>query len=222
MQMQDFLLRLMRLMWGLFLFALGIACTLNAQIGYAPWDTLHAGIANTIGITIGTASIAVGAVIVIVTLLLKEKLGLGTILNIVGVGFFLDLILGWRLIPMASNFSLGVLMLIIGLFVIALGSYFYMGSGFGAGPRDSLMVALTRKTGLAIGLCRSAIELTALLLGWRLGGMVGVGTILSAFLLGLCVQLTFRALSFDATLVQHETLVETYRNRVQSRTPASK
>ena len=100
-------------------------------------------------------------------------------------------------------------MMILGLYIIALGSYFYIGSGFGAEPRDSLMVALKRKTGLPIGLCRGMIEVSAVLIGWILGGLVGVGTIISALAIGFCVQSTFKILRFEATTIQHETLIET-------------
>jgi len=205
-------MRLLRLNWGLFLFALGISFTLNAQIGYSPWDTFHSGISKTTGITIGIASIFVGLVIIGITLLLKEKVGLGSILNMILVGIYLDLILQSNLLPIAQNFVTGVLMLILGLFVIAIASYYYMSSGFGAGPRDSLMVVLARRTKLPIGICRGAVDLAALFFGWLLGGMVGIGTLLSALLLGVCVQVTFKLVKFDATQIQHEDLGDTYRS----------
>lgn len=206
---KQFFSRLLRLIWGLFLYSLGIVVTMNANIGFAPWDVFHVGIANQIGLTIGTVSILVGLVICIVTVLLGEKLGLGTLLNMVLIGVFIDLLLGLRIIPKADHFATGIVMDLIGLFIIALASYYYIGSAFGAGPRDSLMVALTRKTGLPVGICRGTIELIAVFVGWRLGGMVGVGTILSAFAIGFCVQITFRILKFDATQITHETLDRT-------------
>ena len=209
--MKQFLLRLLRLLFGLFLYSFGIVLTLNAHIGYAPWDVFHVGFAKTAGLSIGTASIIAGAVIGIITVLLGEKLGFGTILNMVLIGIFLDLILRLSIIPQAGNFILGTIMLVAGLFIIALASYFYIGSAFGAGPRDSLMVALTRKTKLPVGICRGTIELLAVLAGWRLGGMVGFGTILSAFAIGFCIQITFRLLKFNATEIQHETFAHTYK-----------
>ena len=209
---KNLLIRLMRLMWGLFLFALGIAFTLNAQIGYAPWDVFHAGAAKVTEVSIGTASIAVGVIIIVITLLLKEKVGLGSLASMILVGLLLDVILSLQILPVANNLFYGLLMLTAGLFVIALASYYYIGSGFGAGPRDSLMVALARKTGLSIGVCRGAIELAALFVGWWLGGMVGIGTVISALMMGFCVQLTFKWLNFDITQVQHETLSETYKS----------
>ncbi|QHI71723.1 YczE/YyaS/YitT family protein [Aminipila terrae] len=209
--MKIFYTRLLRLIWGLFLYSLGIVVTLNAHIGYAPWEVFHVGLAKTTGISIGTASIMTGVVIGLIAVLLGEKIGLGTILNMVLIGVFLDMIIGFQIIPVLNNFPLGIMMLIIGLFIITLASYFYIGSAFGAGPRDSLMVALTRITGLPIGVCRGIIELLAVFIGWRLGGMLGIGTILSAFLIGFCVQVTFKLLKFDATEVEHETLDRTYK-----------
>lgn len=209
--MKQFFIRLLRLVLGLFLYALGIVITMNAHIGYAPWDVFHVGFAKTIGINIGTASIIIGVMIGIITLLFGEKLGLGTILNMVLIGVFLDMLLGFQIIPVANNFVFGIIMVIVGLFIIALASYFYIGSAFGAGPRDSLMVVLTRKTGLSVGVCRGSIELLAVLAGWMLGGMIGIGTILSAFVIGFCVQITFRLLKFDPAAIQHETLDRTYK-----------
>lgn len=209
--MKQFFIRLLRLIWGLFLYALGIVFTINAHIGYAPWDALHVGLGKTIGISIGTTSIIVGVVIGIITVLFGEKLGLGTILNMVLIGIFIDMIIKTHIIPVLNNLPLGIMMLIIGLFIISLASYFYIGAAFGAGPRDALMVALTRKTGVPIGICRGAIELIAALVGWRLGGMIGIGTIISALVIGLCVDITFKLLKFDATGVKHESFNLTYK-----------
>lgn len=215
--MKPFYIRLLRLVFGLFLYALGIIVTMNAHIGYAPWDVFHVGFAKTIEISIGTASIITGVMIGIITIWLGEKLGLGTILNMVLIGVFLDMLVGLQVIPIASNFLYGIVMIIIGLFIIALASYFYIGSAFGAGPRDSLMVALTRKTGLPVGVCRGSIELLAVLVGWWLGGMIGIGTIISAFVIGFCVQTTFTLLKFDATKVKHETLDKTYKMLIRNK-----
>lgn len=204
--MAQFFTRFTKLIFGLFLYALGIVFAIKANIGYAPWEVFHVGLSQTLGISIGTASIAVGALIVVLVMLLGEKIGIGTILNMFLIGIFLDWILILDLIPVSSNFLLGLIMLIIGLFTIALGSYFYIDSAFGAGPRDSLMVALTRITKLPVGICRSGVELTVVLIGWKLGGLVGMGTVIAAFGIGFCVQTTFGLLKFDTTKVKHETL----------------
>lgn len=209
--MKQFYTRLLRLIVGLFLYSLGIVITIRANIGYAPWDVFHAGLANTMGINIGTASIIIGIIIVVATILLGEKVGLGSILNMILIGLFIDALLSINLIPAPDNFMLGIIMLIAGLFVIAFASYFYINSAFGAGPRDSLMVALTRITKLPVGICRGAIEVLAVLAGWRLGGMVGAGTVISALAIGVCIQITFKLLKFDAAKVKHETLDQTLK-----------
>lgn len=209
--MKQFYIRLMLLTWGLFLYAIGIVFTLNANVGYAPWDIFHVGLAKTMGISIGTASILVGLIIGMIAVFMGEKLGFGTILNMVLIGVFLDIVLKSQIIPIAENLVLGIAMLLIGVLIIALATYFYIKSAFGAGPRDSLMVALTRKTGLSVGVCRGMIELSAVVAGWALGGMLGIGTIIFSFAIGFFIQTTFKLFAFDATEVKHETLDLTYK-----------
>lgn len=208
---KQFIKRLIILNIGLFLYSLGIAFTLNAQIGFAPWEVLHVGMAKTFGYSIGTISIIVGLFILLITAFCGEDVGIGTIANMIVIGLVLDLILFLDFLPVAGNMFFGLLMLVSGLFIIALGSYFYIASAFGAGPRDGLMVLLTRKTGLPIGVCRGSIELTAVIIGWYLGGLVGIGTVISALAIGFCIQITFKLLNFDPTKIHHERIQETYK-----------
>ena len=203
--MKTYIVRFLKLNFGLFLYGLGIIVTMKANVGYAPWEVLHSGISQTLGVSIGLVNTVVGAIIVAIVCLLGEKIGLGTIFNMFMIGFFMDLILNLNLIPLIHNFWLGALVMIIGLFIISLGTYFYISSAFGAGPRDSLMVAVTRKTNLPVGFCRILLEVSVVIIGGLLGGMVGLGTVLSAFAIGLCIQATFRIMRFDPTLVEHET-----------------
>jgi len=203
--------RLAELLFGLLLFALGIVMTMKANLGFAPWDVFHKGMSNILGMSIGNASILLGLVICIVVALAGEKLGIGTILNMLLIGIFLDQILLFNVIPLMDGFFTGVTMMTAGLFVISLGTYFYMGSGFGPGPRDGLMVVLERKSGLPVGVCRALIESLAVLFGWLMGGPVGLGTIIAALGIGFCVQVTFSVLKFRSTDVKHETLRETLR-----------
>ena len=208
--------RLAGLIFGLFLYALGIAFTIQANFGYAPWDVFHQGISNIAGISIGNASIVLGLVICVALYLLRESLGLGTLLNMVVIGVILDLILESKLIPgMDGPFS-GTAMMVFGLFVISLATFFYMRSGFGSGPRDGLMVALERRSGLSVGICRAAIESLAVLLGWLMGGPVGFGTLIAAFGTGVCIQITFSLFGFNSTEVKHENLGETARFLLKS------
>jgi len=202
--MKTYIFRFLKLNFGLFLYGLGIVVTMKGNVGYAPWEVLHSGISQTLGISIGLVNTGVGMIIVVIVCLLGEKIGLGTIFNMFMIGLFMDLILKSNIIPLMHNFWLGSLVMILGLFIISLGTYFYISSAFGAGPRDSLMVTITRKTGFPVGLCRGILEVSIVIIGWFLGGMVGLGTLLSAFSIGFCIQITFKVLRFDPTLVNHE------------------
>jgi len=204
--------RIFKLLFGLFLYAIGIVMTMKANMGFAPWDVLHQGLAITIGMTFGQITILVGLIICVISIFLGEKFGFGTILNIILIGLLIDIILHFNIIPQMNKYISGIILMTAGLFTIAFATYFYIGSGFCAGPRDSLMVAIERKTGLAVGLCRGILEISAVLAGWLLGGPVGFGTILSAFGISFCIQIVFSLLKFDPTKIEHETLIVTFKN----------
>jgi len=207
--------RILKLLFGLLICSLGIVMTMKANIGFAPYDVLHKGIANTIGMTIGSASILVGLIICIIGIFLGEKLGLGTISDMILIGILIDFFLSLNLIPQMNGYLSGIAFMITGLFAIAFGAYFYISSGFCAGPRDNLMVAVERKTGLAVGFCRGILEVSVVLIGWLMGGPVGIGTILYAFGISFCIQIVFLIMKFDPTKVQHETLIVTTKTLLQ-------
>ncbi len=209
-----FWLRFFKLIFGLVLFGLGIVMTMKANLGFAPWDVFHQGVANLFDISIGTASIAVGFLVCVAVALAGEKLGLGTILNMLLIGLVIDATLFLDIIPTMGGLFGGIAMMTAGLFVISLASYFYIDSGFGAGPRDSLMVVLERKTHLPVGLCRTIVEGSTVFTGWLLGGPVGLGTVLAAFGIGFCIQIVFSLFKFETTKIQHETLQTTLRRFV--------
>ena len=208
--MKLFFVRLLNMLIGLFLYAFGIIITIKANIGYAPWEIFHVGLSNTTGLSIGMISILAGLIIVIFITISGEKLGLGTISNMLFIGLFIDIILMIDFIPIAHNIISGIVMIIIGLFIISIATFFYMKSAFGAGPRDNLMVVLTRKTKMPVGICRGLIELLVTVVGWLLGGMVGIGTVISVIAIGFCIQITFRVLKFDVTSVKHESMGDTF------------
>ena len=211
LKIKIFFFRFIRLISGLFLYSLGIVFTLRANIGYSPWDVFHVGLTKATGITIGMASILTGAALVLIVVMLGERVGMGTVINMLLIGVFLDMILKLGVIPLAEGLVTGVFMLVLGLFISAFATYFYISSSFGAGPRDSLMVAVTRKTNFPVGACRGAVELAAVTVGWFMGGMVGIGTIISAFGIGFCVQVVFWLLKFNVEEVKHETIPQTFR-----------
>ncbi|WP_336249777.1 hypothetical protein [Stomatohabitans albus] len=209
--MSQFVLRIGKLVIGLFIAAIGIILTIRAEVGYSPWDVLHVGLANTVGLSLGTVAVVVGACVVLLATMLGETLGIGTLLNMLLIGVFMDVIIWSGFIPQASSGIMSAGMLAIGMVILAIGMYFYISSGFGAGPRDSLMVAVHRKTNLPIGICRGGIELVATIIGYGLGGLVGIGTIITAVLIGPIVQVVFRLVHFDPRAIVHERLSETIK-----------
>ena len=184
---------------------------LQANVGLEPWSVLQEGLSKTIGITYGTASMFVGAAVVAVAVLCGESIGLGTILNILLCAVFIDGIqaLGW--VPLVDSLWAGVLLLLLGLEILVVGTWLYMRTALGSGPRDALMVALARKTGRSVGVCRAVVDVTVIVLGWLLGGRVGVGTVISAVGLGTLFNLNFALLRFRASELHQENLLETWR-----------
>ena len=203
-----------RLLWlvvGMLVSAIGITMMLQANIGLEPWSVLQQGLAQTLGITYGTASMIVGAFAIGAAVLCGESFGFGTVINIILCAVFIDglLWLGW--IPQMHTLLTGLPLLLIGLELLALGTWMYMKSALGAGPRDALMVALARKTGRSVGLCRASVEIFVIIAGFLLGGQVGIGTVIAAFGLGSLFNLNFHLLHFRAAELHQENIAETLR-----------
>ena len=185
--------RLVALFGGLPLFSLAIVLMLESKLGLPPWDVLHSGIAAHTPLTLGTVSILVGLVIVAVSWVAGTPPGLGTLANAVVIGAAINLLGSIEAIRDLSNSTLGVrvILLAIGILLFGAGSALYMGAGLGAGPRDALMLTLSRRTGVRIAIVRGVMEATVLLTGVLLGGDAGIGTIALAVLVGPVVELSF-------------------------------
>lgn len=206
---QNEFFRIIRLLAGLTAYSVGITLTVQANIGLSPWDVFHQGVALRTGMTFGMASIVVSAAIVAFSILFKERFGIGTVLNVFYIGAVIDLLMLGGFIKEAQGLLQGLAMMVSGLFVIAAAMVLYIAAGYGAGPRDSLMVVLSKRTGKPAGLCRSVVEGAALFCGWLLGGNAGLGTVISVFGIGVAVQIVFSAAGFNAGTVRHETAGET-------------
>jgi len=198
--------KLIRLMVGYFVYGVGITCTINADLGLPPWGVFHQGMAKQLGLTMGVAIQIAGAAILIIDLLLNERIGWGTIGNVYFIGFFLDRIQDSGMIPQYQTLLPRFLMMVVGMIFISLATFLYLGSQLGSGPRDGLMVALTKRTKIPVGVIRSAIELTALTLGFLMGGSVGWGTLIMSLGLGFFIQTTFNLFKFDVHQVNHRTI----------------
>ena len=181
---------------GFAFFAFAIAIVIRANIGATSWAVLEVALSRMFNITPGTAAVMVGVAVLLLALTLREPIGWGTVANIMSIGPWEDLFLS--LIPeVNANLPLQLLFLAVGVISMSLGSAIYIGVNAGAGPRDSLMMAIARTTPLDVRTARGIIESTAVLIGWMLGGPLGVGTILFAILIGPGVQLAFRLFNME-------------------------
>lgn len=175
---------------GLVVLSLGIAMTIRGEIlGIAPWDVMHVGLFINFGLSIGIWSIATGLVIVLATSLYSKRWPpIGTWLNMILIGVFIDMFL-W-LLPIVVNPIAEIGLFIAGVAIMGFGVGMYIAPNIGAGPRDSLMLILIEKTGWTVKRVRTLLELIVAVIGWLLGGPVGVGTVIIALTLGYIVHFT--------------------------------
>lgn len=206
--MKQIIQRVIRLFIGLFLYSVGIVLTINANLGLAPWDVFHQGLSHLTGITMGEASIVVGLILLIFNSVLGERLGWGTIFNMLFIGLFIDVLMLNHVIPIVHGIIPGATMMLLGMVVIGVASYYYIGAGLGSGPRDGLMIALTKKTGRSVRFIRNTIEISALIVGYLFGGFVGIGTLIMALILGYIIQLTFKIFKFNVRSITHRFIDE--------------
>ena len=168
----------------------------ESELGLSPWDVLNQGISEHTALSFGTANIVVAVCVLVVAWTLGARVGPGTIANAVFIGLFVDGLLAVSAIDALSDSSLAarILFMFAGVVVIGLGTGFYIGAGMGAGPRDSLMLVVAHRTHTRIGVARAAIEIAVTVVGFALGGTVGIGTLVFAFGIGPAVELCFWAL----------------------------
>lgn len=197
---------------GQFLYALGITMTINANQGLSPWTVFHQGVGLKLGLTIGQATILVGFVIMAVNFLFKEKIGWSTVANMALVGLYIDFLMFNHLVPIFDRLSLSYAMMFLGMFLVGLSTAIYSGVGWGSGPRDGLVAVIAKKTPLKVKTIRSGIESIALILGFFMGGTVGLGTAVMAITVGFFVNLAFRIMKFDVTRVEHRFIDEQFRD----------
>jgi uncharacterized membrane protein YczE len=188
------------LWFGLAIFGLGDSFLVQANIGNAPWTVFAQGISNKAGISLGWSTFLVSVAVLLMWIPLREKPGFGTLSNIVFIAAFIQV--GITYIPLQKFIPSQLAFVFIGIALVGVGSALYITCGLGSGPRDGTMTGLHRRTGVRVSRVRLAIEVTVLLIGWLLGGNVGIGTLLFAILigesiaisLGIVARLTSRAM----------------------------
>lgn len=197
---------------SLFVNGFGVYLTIQANIGAGPWDVLNLGLSKTLGILYGTASIAVSCTILGIDVLLKEPIGIAMFIDAVVVGKSVDFFNHIQAVPPASSLLTGVPLMLVGLTIMAYTQFTYMIASLGCGPRDTLLVGLAKRVRkVPIGAVSIALLSLATLIGWLLGGPVGVGTLICAFCTGPIMQMAFRSVRFDATGIKHQRLTDSAR-----------
>jgi uncharacterized membrane protein YczE len=184
-----------RLMVGLYLVGLGLAMMIHTGLGVPPWDVLTQGLQHQTGLSFGVAATIISAIVLLLWIPIKQKPGIGTLINAMSIGPFADL--SRPLMPELDGLGWNLLWLLLGLVVISMGSGLYISAHLGGGPRDGLMVGLTRVTGWPFWLVRTMGELLVLVTGWLLGGTAGLGTALFAIGIGYFLQFWMKIFGFD-------------------------
>ena len=179
--------RLVQMMIGMTGFGLSLAMLLRSGLGGAPWDVFHAALAERLGATVGSMSIAVSFVLLLLWIPLRERLGIGTVANAIWVGVSIDL--GMLILPEASSLPVAIALMLLGVVVNGISGAVYIGAQLGAGARDGLMTALSRVLSRPVGPVRIVLEVIVLVTGWLLGGPLGLGTVVYAIALGPVIQL---------------------------------
>ena len=182
---------------GFAFFALAIAFLIRSNLGTSPWVVLEMAFINYIPLTPGQSGILTGAMVLLLALALREPVGWGTLGNIICIGLWEDVALDY--LPIMNDYLPGqVLYLVLAVLVMAGATAIYIGVNAGAGPRDSLMIAVARATGLSVRVARAGIEIAVVTSGWLLGGPVGIGTLVFALAIGPAVQTAFRIFKVGA------------------------
>lgn len=208
--MKKVFLNYFKLILGLFICAVGIVTILNSNLGLSPWDVLNQGANIQLGITLGQANILVGIIFVIVTLAFKQPIGTGTVLNFSLVGLFIDLLMYLNFIPHGNNLISKFSILVVGIIIFSFGCFLYIDAGLGCGPRDGVMVILTKKTKYSLARIRTVLEVLALSIGYLLGGTVGIGTVISSLSVGPLMQIFFKLSGKNIKNIEHKSIIEEF------------
>lgn len=199
--------RFVKMVLGQILYGFSITLTLQANIGFCPWDVFHSGIANFLHISIGSAITLISVLLFLVSFPMKWRIGVGTVVNVFLCGNIVDFFR--RFIPQMNHFIPGLCMCVLGIVALAFASCLYIETGYGTSVRDSFLVFLTKKMGGSVAAARILMEAGLLLAGFLLGGKVGIGSVISCLICGPCMQFVSRLLHFHLADVKHESIVDT-------------
>lgn len=206
--------------FGLVFAAYGVGLTVTAGLGVSPWDVFGQGVAlkmsDLLGVEVmmGTITQITAALVIIADVALKEKIGVATIIDTCIFGGALNFFLKHSLLPMPETFAVKFILMVLGYFVWSLGISIYMQPALGAGPKDSLFVAFAKRK-IPVAIAKNSIEAVVCVIGWILGGTVGIGTLVCVFAMGYMIEFCFKLFKFDVTKVENESLIDTAKNLKQ-------
>ena len=208
----------LRIVLGLLVFSFGVHLTIFANIELAPWDCLGMGISYHTPLNYGLSMTVIAITVLIIDILLKEKIGYGTLIDALLTGNFVQLFNSLNPFPLNNNVWLGIAIMLAGFIFMALGMAIYMKSEQCCGPRDALLVGLgKRMPKLPIGVVEVALWAVVLLIGWLLGGPVGIGTLISTFGAGLVMQLVYSLMHFEPRKLKHRGILEITKELFQKK-----
>lgn len=203
--------------FGLVFAGYGVGLTVTAGLGVSPWDVFGQGVAlkltEILGVEVmmGTITMLSAAAVIVVDVMLKEKIGVATITDTLVFGPALNFFLKHNMLPVPGSFAAKLFCTVLGFMVWSLGIAIYMKASLGAGPKDGLFVAFAKRK-IPVAVAKNSIEAVVCLIGWLLGGTVGIGTLICVFTMGSMIDFFFKLLKFDVNTVQNESLIDTARN----------
>lgn len=207
--------RIVKMLWSaftMFFIGFGIYLQIEADLGFPSWNALNQGFSIVFPITYGTASITIGLTIVLVDILLKEPIGMGTIIDAICVGLGTDFFSMLDPVPEMESFIVKLAVFMLSLFILSIGQYMYMSAGLSCGPRDAFLVAVGKRCKrFSIGTVNNAISVAVLAVSWAMGATIGVGTVISVFGLGMVMDWTFKLVHFEPRNVSHESIGATVK-----------
>lgn len=212
--LQQFLKNVLRILFGLAIYSFGVYLTIYANIGLAPWDCLAVGISRHTPLNYGGAMAAVSLAAIVIQLLLHERIGIATVLDAIITGNLTQLFCNISPYPDNHSLWLGIIFMIFGFLFIALGMFVYMSAEYGCGPKDGLLIAIGKRLPkIPIGIVEILLWVVVTLIGWLLGGTVGIGTVISMFGSGMVMHLFYRIIHFDPRALHHRSISEMLRRR---------
>jgi len=203
----------LRIVFGLLIFSLGVHLTIRANLGLAPWDCLGMGLSLHTPLNYGLAMTSICVIILLIDILMKEKIGFGTIIDALLTGNFIQMFNDIDPFPETTGVFAGIMIIIAGLALMAVGQFFYMSSAQCCGPRDALLVGLGKRLHrLPIGVVQIILWGVVLLIGWLIGGPVGIGTVVSTFGSGIVMQIIYSIIKFEPRNIEHRSVVDVVKS----------